>query len=99
MDQEEGSFKVCSRIWKDPVDGHCITEEVIERTGEQPGVPGSGHGEARGLTRSRWGPQGGRIPFREGENTSPWCCLLRRAGREGCQKAWTPAGGMPWRDT
>ena len=33
-----------------PVDetGHCITGEIIEGTREEPGVPGSGHGEAQG---------------------------------------------------
>ena len=81
-------------IWKDPVDetGHCITEEIIEGTREEPGVPGSGHREARGLPRSGWESQGGRLPFHEGETMSPGCCPLRRGGKEGCQKDWTPAG-------
>lgn len=75
--------------------GRCITEEIIEGTREEPGVQGSGHGEARELPRSRWELQGGRLPFHERETMSPGCCPLRRSGKEGCQKDWTPAGEIP----
>lgn len=50
VEQEERSFKECSRHGdsKGPEEEtrHCVTEEIIEGTTEEPGVPGNGHGEA-----------------------------------------------------
>ena len=99
--RKDHSRSFLAQVWKGPVDrtGHCITEEIIEGSREEPGVPGSGHGEAQGLTRSMWESQGGRLTFCAVETTSSGCRPLRRGGREGCQKSWAPAGEIPARNS